>query len=240
MKTMVVDDDKNLADIIAFTFKREGYEVILAEDGNTALHHWRQDKPDLIILDVNIPTPDGFSVCNTIRKEEDTPIIILTVRSTEEDIIHGLDIGADDYITKPFSPRQLMARVEAVLRRANPESGSAFRELGKFFLDLNRHTLKIDNFPAIQLTALEFRLFDCLMINSGQIVNPEIIVEYVWGASGGNRDMVRQLVHRLRNKIGIYLEGTDLIETIPGLGYSLLPEHKISNKNNIGSVIQNN
>jgi DNA-binding response OmpR family regulator len=225
MKTMVVDDDKNLAEIIAFTFKREGYEVILAEDGETALQHWRLDKPDLIILDVNIPSPDGFSVCHTIREEEDTPIIILTVRSNEEDIIHGLDIGADDYITKPFSPRQLMARVDAVLRRSNRESDSAFREMGKFYLDLNRHTLKIDHNPAIQLTALEFRLFDCLMINTGQIVNAEIIVEYVWGTLGGNKDMVRQLVHRLRNKIGMCYEGPELIETIPGLGYSLLLEH---------------
>src|SRR5665648_1154 len=158
MKTMVVDDDKNLADIIAFTFKREGHEVILAEDGNTALQRWRIDKPDLIILDVNIPIPDGFSVCHTIREEENTPIIILTVRSTEEDIIHGLDLGADDYITRPFSPRQLMARVDAVLRRSNREPEVAFRSAGKFQLDLNRHTLRIENNPIIPLTALEFLL----------------------------------------------------------------------------------
>lgn len=221
MKTMVVDDDKNLADIIAFTFKREGHEVILAEDGETALQRWRNDKPDLIILDVNIPIPDGFSVCHTIREEEDTPIIILTVRSNEEDIIHGLDIGADDYITKPFSPRQLMARVDAVLRRSNLEPESSFRSAGKIQLDLHRHTLKIENNPCIPLTALEFLLMDCLMINYRQIVNPDIVVDYVWGPLGGSKDMVRQLVHRLRTKISVYHSGTAMIETIPGLGYRL-------------------
>ena len=226
MKTMVVDDDKNLADIIAFTFKREGHEVILAEDGDTALQRWRHDRPDLIILDVNIPIPDGFSVCHTIREEEDTPIIILTVRSDEEDIIHGLDLGADDYITKPFSPRQLMARVDAVLRRSNLESEASFRSAGKFQLDLNRHTLKIENNPCIPLTALEFLLMDCLMINYRQIVNPDIVVDYVWGPLGGNKDMVRQLVHRLRSKISVNHSGTAMIETIPGLGYRLFPDQE--------------
>ena len=226
MKTMVVDDDKNLADIIAFTFKREGHEVILAEDGESALQRWRHDRPDLIILDVNIPIPDGFSVCHTIREEEDTPIIILTVRSDEEDIIHGLDLGADDYITKPFSPRQLMARVDAVLRRSNLEPEASFRTAGKFHLDLNRHTLKIENNPCIPLTALEFLLMDCLMINYRQIVNPDIVVDYVWGPLGGNKDMVRQLVHRLRSKISEYHSGRTMIETIPGLGYRLFPDQE--------------
>lgn len=222
MKILIVDDDKTLAEIIAFTFKREGYAVILADDGESALKLWEQEKPDLIILDVNIPMPDGFSVCQSIREKEDTPIVILTVRSAEEDIIHGLDLGADDYIPKPFSPRQLMARVAAILRRSNHESGSSFREVGKYYLDLNRHALKIeDDFP-IHLTALEFRLIDCLMINAGQIVNPGIIVDYVWGPLGGNKEMVRQLIHRLRSKVEHENSESKIIETIPGVGYCLV------------------
>lgn len=118
MKTLIVEDDKTIADILAFTFHRQGYDVIQANNGNQALLAWEHDPPDLMVLDINLPSLDGFSVCETIRKRYDTPIIILTVRNSEEDIIHGFDLGADDYITKPFSPKQLMARVEAILRRS--------------------------------------------------------------------------------------------------------------------------
>jgi DNA-binding response OmpR family regulator len=124
MKTLIVDDDKTLADILSFTFKREGYDVILAEDGGNALQLWEREKPDFIILDVNIPIPNGFSVCHTIRKKEETPIIFLTVRNDDEDIIHGFDLGADDYIIKPFNPKNLLARVEAILRRSKCKTGA--------------------------------------------------------------------------------------------------------------------
>ncbi len=110
MKTLIVEDDKTLADILAFTFVRQGFEVIQAFTGSEALNLWDKENPDLLLLDVNIPPPDGFSVCEMIRKDWDTPIIFLTVRDNEDDILHGLDLGADDYISKPFSPRQLMAR----------------------------------------------------------------------------------------------------------------------------------
>lgn len=122
MKALIVDDDRTLADVIAFTFKREGFEVILAEDGESAYRRWQDDNPDLIILDVNLPKEDGFTVCKRIREQSDIPIILLTVRSDEEDILGGFHLGADDYITKPFSPRQLMARVKAVMRRAKKKT----------------------------------------------------------------------------------------------------------------------
>ena len=128
MKALIVDDDRTLADVIAFTFKREGFEVILAEDGEAAYRRWQDDNPDLIILDVNLPKEDGFSVCRRIREQSDIPIILLTVRSDEEDILGGFHLGADDYITKPFSPRQLMARVKAVLRRSKKKNPATVRE----------------------------------------------------------------------------------------------------------------
>ena len=118
MKALIVDDDRVLADILAFTLRREGFEVVQAFDGEAALERWQAERPDIVVLDVNLPRIDGFAVCRRIRELSDTPIVLLTVRNEEDDIVRGLELGADDYITKPFSPRQLVARALAVLRRA--------------------------------------------------------------------------------------------------------------------------
>jgi DNA-binding response OmpR family regulator len=222
MKVLIVDDDRTLADVIAFTFKREGFEVILAEDGEAAFHRWENETPDLIILDVNLPKQDGFTVCKRIREQSDIPIILLTVRNDEEDILGGFQIGADDYITKPFSPRQLIARVKAVLRRSKKRSPVTVRQLGNVSLSLNRHELTIGDSSPIQLSALELRMMDCLMINNGQIVTPEIIIDHVWGPNGGDMDMVRQLIHRLRVKIDKEFPNQVSINNVPGLGYELI------------------
>jgi DNA-binding response OmpR family regulator len=222
MKVLIADDDRTLADVIAFTFKREGFDVILAEDGESAYQRWVHDKPELLILDVNMPKQDGFSLCRRIREVSDVPIILLTVRSDEEDIVNGLSIGADDYITKPFSPRQLMARVKAVLRRAKQVAPVTSRQAGNIELNLNRHELTINGHRPIKLSVLEMRLMDCLMINAGQIVTPEIIIDHVWGPLSGDMDMVRQLVHRLRSKIEKDAANPVIIGNIPGVGYELL------------------
>ncbi|PKO05151.1 MAG: DNA-binding response regulator [Chloroflexi bacterium HGW-Chloroflexi-3] len=221
MKVLIVDDDRTLADFLAFTFKREGFEVILAEDGDSAYRRWQDANPDLIILDVNLPKEDGFKICKRIREQSDIPIILLTVRSDEEDILGGFHLGADDYITKPFSPRQLIARVKAVLRRSKKKSPTTVREWGNISLFINRHELKIGEYAAIQLSGLELRLMDCLMINVGQIVTPEIIIDHVWGPNAGDMDMVRQLIHRLRVKIDTQFPNQISIENVPGLGYEL-------------------
>ena len=113
MKALIVDDDRVLADVVAFALRREGFQVIQAYDGLSALQRWAEEKPDLVVLDVNLPKMDGFTVCQRIRRESDTPIIMLTVRSEDNDIVYGLDHGADDYIAMPFSPRQLVARAHA-------------------------------------------------------------------------------------------------------------------------------
>ena len=220
MKALVVDDDRVLADVIAYAFKREGYEVILAEDGEAALLRWSQDNPDLVILDVNMPKMDGFSVCRHIREQADTAIIMLTVRRDEADIMRGFTLGADDYITKPFSPGQLMARARAVLRRTSQDLSVSFRQVGNTHLNLNRRELVVDGGPPVVLTALEHRLVDCLMINAGQVVTRDTIMDYVWGSLQVNRDMVRQLVCRLRSKIEPDPANPMFIENVPGLGYA--------------------
>jgi len=220
MKVLIVDDDRTLSDLVAFTLRREGYETIQVYDGEAALLRWLQDQPDLLILDVNLPKRDGFSVCRTIRQQQDDiPIIMLTVRDEEDDMVAGLQIGADDYIYKPFSPRQLVARLQAVLRRAGKTQATAVRQAKNLSLDTNRREVRIGTAPPIALTALESRLLDYLMANAGQVLPNETIIDHVWGIEGGDRDMLRQLVRRLRGKIEPDPANPLYIETIPGLGY---------------------
>jgi DNA-binding response OmpR family regulator len=219
MKALVVDDDRVLADLVAFTLRREGFQVIQAHDGEAALRRWSEEQPDLLVLDVNLPKVDGFTVCRRIRAEADTPIILLTVREEEDDIVHGLGLGADDYILKPFSPRQLVARVQAVLRRAGSLVTPAVRQVGAFSLDTSRRELHINAAPAIPLTALECRLLDYLMLNAHHVLTAEDILNHVWGAEGGDKDALRQLVHRLRGKIEPNPATPVYIQTVPGVGY---------------------
>ena len=222
MKALVVDDDLVLADVLAFTLRREGFEVLLAYDGVMALERWEQEQPDIVVLDVNLPRRNGFEVCREIRQQGSTPIILLTVRGEEDDIVKGLQIGADDYIVKPFSPRQLVARVNAILRRATQMSTAPFLEVGELHFDTNQRRLSIGAGGAIALTVLEARLLEYLMVNAGRVMPMEGIIDYVWGPSGGDRDMLRQLVRRLRAKIEPEPAQPKLIQTTPGLGYGLL------------------
>ncbi len=224
MKALIVDDDRVLSDVLAFTLRREGFEILQAYDGKAALQCWESEQPGLIILDVNLPVLDGFSVCEQIRRQGDTPIILLTVRGEEDDIVRGLKIGADDYIVKPFSPRQLVARAQAVLRR----TGQPVREQTLTFKDLQLDAaireVKIGNQSPIQLTALENRLLEYLLINAGRILTMDSLIDYVWGTHGADRDMLRQLVRRLRLKIERDPSKPTYLKTIAGLGYGLMDD----------------
>ena len=222
MKALIVDDDRVLADVVAFALRREGFQVIQAFDGLTALQRWAEDKPDLIVLDVNLPKVDGFTVCQRIRKESDTPIILLTVRSEDDDIVYGLDLGADDYIAKPFSPRQLVARAHAVLRRTGQNSVYSPIQAGDLSLASTQREVRIGDGDPVSLTSLEGRLLHYLMINAGQVMTIDAIIDHVWGPQGGDRDMLRQLVRRLRSKIELDPAQPKYIRTVPGLGYGLL------------------
>lgn len=221
MKALIVDDDPVLADLLAFTLRREGFQVVQARDGETALRRWREEEPDIVVLDVNMPRLDGFAVCRRIRAEADTPIILLTVRDEEDDVIRGLELGADDYISKPFSPRQLVARMHAVLRRAGTTPTGGARQAGNLSLDPSRREVRIKEGDPISLTPLESELLELLMLNAGHVLTHDSIIDHVWGPEGADRDMLRQLVHRLRNKIEPDPSDPTYIETIPGLGYGL-------------------
>jgi DNA-binding response OmpR family regulator len=225
MKALIVDDDRVLADILAYALRREGFQVLQAYDGPAGLQLWGEARPDLIILDINLPKLDGFSVCQRIRKEADTPIILLSVRCEDEDIIHGLELGADDYIAKPFSPNQLVARARAVLRRVQQPEVKESRQVGELLFEPGHRTIRIGMEAPIQLTPLEGRLLDYLMANSGKELSFDAIIEHVWGPGGGDRDMLRQLVRRLRSKIEPDPTNPVYLKTMPGLGYGLVGEH---------------
>jgi DNA-binding response OmpR family regulator len=222
MKALVVDDDLALSDVISFTLRRAGFEVLTAHDGLTAIDRWKELDPDLIILDLNLPKLDGLGVCKHIRSQDDTPIIILSVRGEEDDIVRGLKLGADDYIVKPFSPRQMIARAEAVLRRSSvnhkvPEP----LKIHDLTLDLARSEVHKDSNFLAHLTKLECRLFEILAINRGQVLPFDTLIDEIWGPGCGDRAMLKQLIYRLRRKIEQNPSSPTYIETVTGVGYTI-------------------
>ena len=223
MRILVVDDDRVLADVITFMLRKEGFDVIQAYDGTSALERWKQEDPDLLILDVNLPKLDGFEVCRRIRSQSDTPVLMLTVKGDEEDVLGGFEIGADDYIVKPFSPSQLVARVKAILRRSKGKPILPEIEVGNLKLLPGKRQVWVgEELKLISLTHLENRLLEYLMINSGLVLTTDMIIDNVWGPSAADRDMLRQIIHRLRVKIEPDPADPIYIQTVPGLGYGLM------------------
>ncbi len=224
MKVLVVDDDAQLSSILGFVLRHEGLAVVTAADGVEGIEAWEREQPDLVLLDVNLPRLDGYSVLRRIRSSSKTPVIMLTVRSDDDDVVTGLDIGADDYIAKPFSPKTLLARIRAVLRRGSAALPEGDVTIGDLFLDADRQELAIKGREPIHLTPLEFRLLQHLMLHQGQVIGHENLIEHVWGYDGsGDRDMLKQLVRRIRRKIETDASAPEHIETVANVGYSFHP-----------------
>jgi DNA-binding response OmpR family regulator len=220
MKILAVDDDADLLELVGFTLRRAGYAVVTAADGEAALRVFDDELPDLVVLDANLPRLSGFEVCRRIRARAATPILMLTVRSAEEDQVQGLDLGADDYVTKPFSPRSLLARVRALLRRAGIERPRGPQVTGDLVLDAERQTVRVAGGAPVRLTRLEVRLLRLLVANEGEPLHAERILAHVWGARGeGDRQLLKQLVHRLRLKIEPDATQPRYIVTVSGFGY---------------------
>src|SRR5262245_16076383 len=223
MKILVVDDDLELLGLIGFALRQAGYLVVTAANGQEALATFGREQPDLVILDVNLPGLDGFEVCRRIRAEAATPIMMLTVRGSEEDQVRGLDGGADDYLTKPFSPRSLLARVRALLRRAEIDRPSPLAA-GDLTLDIERQMVSVGGAAPVRLTSLEFRLIQYLLANAGHTIPTEKLTTHVWGYRGvGDRQLLKQLVHRLRQKIERNPTEPQYVITVAGIGYLLQP-----------------
>ncbi len=220
MKLLVVDDDADMLAVVSFALRQAGFPVVTANSFGTGLHGFRTELPDLTILDINLPGGSGFELCGAIRKESSAPIMMLTARGDEADLVRALELGADDYLTKPFSPRTLVARVKALLRRAGHEASSPTRA-GELSLQTDLLLLRIAD-REIRITPLESRLLQLLLANAGEVVHTDRLLAHVWGhRGGGDRALLKQLVHRLRHKIGDDPEQPRWLSTIPSVGYML-------------------
>jgi len=222
MKILVADDDRDLLELVAFTLAQSGFLTLKAPDGEAALRIFADESPDLLILDINMPGRTGFQVCEEVRRKSRVPVMMLTVRGAEEDLVRALELGADDYLNKPFSPRTLLARVKALLRRAGMEASSPV-SAGRLTLDVEEHTLQIGTRPAIRLTKLELRLLQLLLANTGHTVSSDRLLLQVWGHRGaGDRQLLKQLVHRVRQKIERDPASPEILLTVPGAGYRII------------------
>ncbi len=227
-KILVVDDEKSISKIIAYNLKKEGYEVLCADDGEMGLQLALSEKPDLILLDIMMPKMDGYEVCRKIREQSNVPIIMLTARADEVDKVNGLEIGADDYVTKPFGNRELIARVKAHLRRSsgNTKSSSKINSLSKNFEEFGEITIDFDRYEVykrgevLDLTNREYDLLKFLAQRQSQIFTREALLEKVWGFEYfGDVRAVDVTIRRLREKIEDDPGKPKFIITKRGIGY---------------------
>ena len=225
MKILIADDDHDLLGLIAFTMVQSGFVVIKASDGAVALQLFKDQAPDLVLLDINMPQVNGFEVCARIREQSSVPVMMLTVRGEEEDLVKALELGADDYLNKPFSPRTLIARVKALLRRAGVEAAAAPIKVGQLQLDVDEHTVTVGDQAPVRLTKLETRLLQMLLANAGHTISSERLLMQVWGHKGaGDRQLLKQLVHRVRQKIEVDPSVPQWLQTVSSAGYKLVIE----------------
>lgn len=229
-RVLVVDDEKSIVKLVEYNLTQAGFDVITANDGITGVELVRSMTPDLIILDLMLPGMDGLQVCKTLRAEGyQTPVIMLTASDDEIDRILGLELGADDYVTKPFSPRELVARVRAVLRRLsqqgpeNNESDEKILEVGAIRIDMGRHEVSVRG-ERLEFTSREFDLLYYLARHRGNVLSRNQLLEDVWGYDyPGDTRIVDVHISHLRDKIEVNAKAPEIIKTVRGVGYKLVP-----------------
>jgi DNA-binding response OmpR family regulator len=224
---LTADDDPQLLRLVTRNLQLEGYDVLAASDGQQALEQIERENPDLVLLDVMMPRMDGFSVCHKVREFSAVPIIILTARGQDQDKVRGLDLGADDYLTKPFSIEELLARVRAVLRRAQFSAKEHVQGLqstmttGELTIDFAQHLVRLSG-KEVALTPTEYRLLAYLAQNVGRIVTQDLLLEHVWGSEYlGEGHMLQVNINRLRRKLEEDPAHPRYLLTKVGIGYSL-------------------
>lgn len=227
-RILVVDDEKNILELVRFNLEREGYQVLTALDGARGLELARRENPDLIVLDVMLPGMSGLEVCRELHRDpatKDIPIIMLSARAEELDRVLGLEMGADDYVTKPFSPRELVARVKARLRRSRPEDGredqapEARLDFGRLVIDEDRFAVYIDG-KKQDFTPKEFDLLRFMARQPGKVFSRDQLLEQVWGYDyAGDSRTVDVHIRHIRQKLEHLPGGAQLIETVRGVGY---------------------
>jgi DNA-binding response OmpR family regulator len=227
-RILIVDDEPPIIDVLEYNLKKANYEVIVARDGQEALEKARRQRPDLVILDLMLPKLDGLEVCRALRRDSDLPIIMLTARDEEIDRVVGLELGADDYVVKPFSVRELVVRVKTVLRRVGPkplgtepEAVSETLQIGDLRLDTARHEAHLGQ-TELELTALEFDLLHVLMAHADRVLTREQLLDQVWGYDYyGDTRTVDTAIKRLRAKLRRLAPDREFIVTVRGVGYKL-------------------
>ena len=222
MKTvLIVDDERHIVDLVRLYLEKEGFAVVEAADGEAALERHARHDPDLVILDVMLPKLDGFEVCREIRRRGDTPVLMLTARDDDVDAIVGLELGADDYVTKPFNPRALVARVKAILRRTDAIArGGRPMSVGELRIDPRRREATIGD-RRLELRPREFDLLAALARDPGVVLTRDVLLESVWGTDfPGETRTVDVHVGEVRRKLG---DDGPTIETVRGVGYRLVP-----------------
>ena len=217
-RILVVDDDTALAEMIGIVLRTEGFEPVFCADGAAAVDVWRTQRPDLVLLDLMLPGVDGIEICTRIRAESGVPIIMLTARTDTADVVRGLESGADDYIVKPFNPKELVARIRTRLRpSAEPESGNL--RIGDVVVDVAAHEVRRGS-EVIALTPLEFELLVALASKPQQVFSREMLLEQVWGYHyKADTRLVNVHVQRLRAKVEIDPDNPKIVMTVRGVGY---------------------
>lgn len=217
-RILVVDDDTALAEMIGIVLRTEGFEPVFCSDGTQAVDAWRDEKPDLILLDLMLPGMDGIEICTRIRAESGIPIIMLTARTDTADVVKGLESGADDYIVKPFNPKELVARIRTRLRPSTPQGNDTLR-IGDLTVDVAAHEVRRDDSP-IALTPLEFELLVALASKPQQVFSREMLLEQVWGYHyKADTRLVNVHVQRLRAKVEQDPDNPRIVTTVRGVGY---------------------
>ena len=222
-RVLIVEDEPKIAQLVAKNLNAIGLDTVLAEDGIEGFDRFTKEEPDLVVLDLMLPGIDGLEVCRRIRQRSRVPILILTARRAESDIVLGLELGADDYLVKPFRVRELVARVRALLRRAQPDEEGSYK-LGGLTIDPARRNLDVDG-VAIELTALEFDLLHFLASHAGRVYSREQLLEQVWGEDRVvDLRSIDSLVSRLRRKIEATPNKPKYLQTVWGAGYRMVEQ----------------
>jgi two-component system response regulator MtrA len=217
-RILVVDDDAALAEMLGIVLRGEGFEPVFCGDGSTALDAFRASRPDVVLLDLMLPGMDGIDVCRAIRAESGTPIVMLTAKSDTVDVVVGLESGADDYIVKPFKPKELVARIRARIRRTD-DIGAQVLTISDLTIDISGHTVRRGT-DVLTLTPLEFDLLACLAKKPGQVFTREALLQEVWGyRHAADTRLVNVHVQRLRAKIEHDPEAPEIVLTVRGVGY---------------------
>ncbi|UDY22737.1 MtrAB system response regulator MtrA [Nocardioides sp. Kera G14] len=222
-RILVVDDDASLAEMLAIVLRQEGFDSEVTGRGDEALELFRSYRPDLVLLDLMLPGMDGIEVCKQIRVESGVPIVMLTAKGDTVDVVVGLESGADDYVVKPFKPKELIARIRARMRRFDPVSSESL-QIGDLAIDVAGHSVTRDGEP-ISLTPLEFDLLVCLARKPWQVFSREVLLEQVWGyRHAADTRLVNVHVQRLRSKVEHDPENPEIVVTVRGVGYKAGPQ----------------